>query len=130
MPSLPSLEQLQSASPEELVLMLFEGAIRFGEEADAAIARGDREAAAGFVGRVRAIVEELERGLNPAAGSITGHLGAIYEYVLQRLDPDTVDSATIGEVVADLQLLCEAWNALLAERDTEALADSHTPAPA
>jgi flagellar protein FliS len=130
MPSLPSLEQLQSASPEELVLMLFEGAIRFGEEADAAIARGDREAAAGFVGRVRAIVEELERGLNPAAGSITGHLGAIYEYVLQRLDPDTVDSATIGEVVADLQVLCEAWNALLAERDAEALADSLTPAPA
>lgn len=130
MPSLPSLEQLQSASPEDLVLMLFEGAIRFGEEADAAIARGDRETAAGFIGRVRAIVEQLERELNPAAGSITGHLGAIYEYVLLRLDPDTVDSETVGEVVADLQVLCEAWHALLAGRAAEALVGPHTPTPA
>jgi flagellar protein FliS len=128
MHSLPSLEQLQSASPEDLVLMLFEGAIRFGNEADAAIARGDRETGARFIGRVRAIVEELDRGLNPAAGSITGHLGAIYEYVLQRLDPETADSPTVREVIADLQVLCEAWTALVAERRAEALVAANTPA--
>lgn len=128
MHSLPSLEQLQSASPEDLVLMLFEGAIRFGNEADAALARGDRETGAVFIGRVRAIVEELDRGLNPAAGSITRHLGAIYDYVLRRLDPDTVDSATVREVIADLQVLCEAWTALVAERRAAALESSHTPA--
>ena len=56
MHSSPSLEQVQSASPEDLVLMLFEGAIRFGNEADAAISRGDRATGAGLIGRVRAIV--------------------------------------------------------------------------
>ena len=106
--------------------MLFEGAIRFGTEADAALGRGDRAGAAVLVGRVRAIVEELDRGLNPAAGSITRHLAAIYEYVLRRLDPDTVDSATLREVMADLGVLCEAWTALVAERRAEA----HDPAPA
>ena len=124
----PSLEQVQSASPEDLILMLFEGALRFGNEADEALVRGDRATAAGLIGRVRAIVEELDRGLNPAAGSITRHLGAIYEYVLRRLDPDTVDSPTLREVIADLQVLCEAWTALVAERRAEAREDSHAPA--
>ncbi len=120
MQSSPSVNQIQSASPEDLVLMLFEGAIRFGAEADAALRRGDRPAAAGLVGRVRAIVEELDRSLNPDAGTITRHLAAIYEYVLRRLDPDTVNSATLREVMADLGVLCEAWTALVAERRAEA----------
>ena len=128
MHSTPSLEQVNSASPEALILMLFEGAIRFGNEADEALVRGDRDTAAGLIGRVRAIVEELDRGLNPAAGSITRHLGAIYEYVLRRLDPDTVDSPTLREVIADLQVLCEAWTALVEERRTEMTENSHAHA--
>lgn len=119
MHSIPSLEQVQSASPEDLVLMLFEGAISFGRQAEQALTRGDRDEGLALVGRVRAIVEELDRGLNPAAGSITRHLGAIYEYVLRRLDPTTVDAATVGEVIADLLVLCEAWSALCAERRAE-----------
>jgi flagellar protein FliS len=128
MHSTPSLEQVQTASPEDLILMLFEGAIRFGDEAADAMNRGDRATGVGLVGRVRAIVEELDRSLNPAAGSITRHLAAIYEYVLRRLDPETVDSTTILEVVADLQVLCEAWSALVAERRAEALEAEHAPA--
>jgi len=128
MHSTPSLEQVQSASPEDLVLMLFEGAVSFGRQAQHALNQGDREKGAALVGRVRAIVEELDRGLNPAAGSITRHLGAIYEYVLRRLEPDTVEAVTVGEVVADLLVLCEAWSALVAERQAEA--ESHTSAPA
>jgi flagellar secretion chaperone FliS len=120
MQSTPSPEQVQSASPEDLVLMLFEGAVSFGRQAEEALRRGDRDRGAVLVGRVRAIVEELERGLNPAAGSISRHLAAIYEYVLRRLEPDAVDAGTVAEVIADLGVLCEAWNALCAERRTEA----------
>lgn len=130
MHSTPSIEQVQSASSEDLVLMLFEGAFRFGNEADEALVRGDRAAAAGLIGRVRAIVEELDRGLNPAAGSITRHLGAIYEYVLRRLDPDTVDSPTLREVIADIQVLREAWAALCEERRAESLEGSRASAQA
>ncbi len=119
MHSTPSLEQVQSASPEDLVLMLFEGAVSFGRQAEEALRRGDRDRGAVLVGRVRAIVEELDRGLNPAAGSITRHLGAIYEYVLRRLEPDTVDAGTVSEVIADIGVLCEAWHALCAERRAE-----------
>ncbi len=129
MHSTPSPEQVQSASPEDLILMLFEGAIRFGNEADEALVRGDRAAAAGLIGRVRAIVEELDRGLNPAAGSITPPPRRDL-----RVRPSAprsrrlVDSPTLREVIADLQVLCEAWTALVAERRGEALEDSHAPA--
>lgn len=99
--------------------MLFEGAVRFGREAHRAIYDGDRETGAELVGRVRAIVEELERGLNPSAGAISRHLSAIYEYVLRRLEPDTVDAQTLDEVIADLTVLCDAWTALVDERHAE-----------
>jgi flagellar protein FliS len=115
----PSPEQVQSASPEDLVLMLFEGAVRFGRQAQEALLAGDREAGAALAGRVRAIVEELDRSLNPAAGSISRHLSAIYEYVLRRLRPDAIDATTLGEVISDLEVLCEAWTALVAERRAE-----------
>jgi flagellar secretion chaperone FliS len=131
MPFSPSPDEITTASPEALVLMLFEGAVRFGREAQEAIAAGDRAAAAVLVGRVRAIVQELDRSLNPDAGSVTRHLGAIYEYVLRRLEPRTVDAATIGEVIADLAVLCEAWTALVVERragSSEGHAARHAPA--
>jgi len=120
MHSTPSPEQVRNASPEDLVLMLFEGAVRFGREAAAAIAEGDPLRGRRLVGRVRAIVEELDRSLNPEAGTITRHLAAIYEYVLRRIAPADVDAATLGEVVADLEVLREAWSALVLERRAEA----------
>ena len=119
MHSTPSPEKVHSASPEDLVLMLFEGAVRVGHQAQDALDAGDRDTGAGLVGRVRAIVEELDRSLNPAAGSITRHLSAIYEYVLGRLEPETIDATTLGEVISDLKVLCEAWTALAAERGLE-----------
>ena len=122
----PSPENVQNASPEGLVLMLFEGAVRFGREARAALEAGDRDRGEALAGRVRAIVQELEKGLNPGAGSISRHLAAIYEYVLRRLDPATVDARTLDEVTADLQVLCEAWTALVEERRAEA--GTQTPA--
>lgn len=131
MPISPSPEQIAAAPPEALVLMLFEGAVRFGRQAQEALVAGDRAAAAAHVGRVRAIVQELDRGLNPDAGSITRHLGAIYEYVLRRLEPGTVDAVTVGEVIADLGVLCEAWTALVGERRAEPSEDHagrHAPA--
>lgn len=121
MHSTPSPEHVRDASPEDLVLMLFEGAVRFGRQAQQALIDGDRAAAAGLVGRVRAIVAELDRSLNPAAGSVTRHLSAIYEYVLRRLEPDAIDAPTLGEVICDLQVLCEAWTALVADRRSEGM---------
>jgi flagellar protein FliS len=118
----PSPEQVNNASPEDLVLMLFEGAVRFGRQASAALSAGRQEQGLQLVGRVRAIVEELDRALNPEAGTISRHLAAIYEYVLRRLAPADIAGETVDEVIADLEVLREAWTALVMERRAESAA--------
>jgi flagellar protein FliS len=115
----PSPEHVPSPPPETLVLILFEGAVRFGREAVAAVAAGERRRGRQLAGRVRAIVEQLERALNPEAGPTARHLAAIYQYVLRRMEPADVDAATLAEVAADLEVLREAWTALVFEHRAE-----------
>lgn len=108
----PSPENVESAAPGELIVMLFDGAVRFGNEAREALADGDRATAELKAGRVRAIVRELEAALNHDAGTISGHLAAIYDYILRRLEPDTIDDESLEEVTKDLHALGETWTTL------------------
>lgn len=112
----PRLET-DSARPDELVLMLFEGAARFGRQAVAAYDAGrDAEAS---VDRVRAILQELDRNLDRRAGTIGRHLGAIYDYLLRRLAGPEVGRDAMSEVVSDIETLAQTWSVLVERRDAE-----------
>ena len=115
-----SPEQVMSASSEELVLMLFEGAVTFAEQARDAMRRGDDAEAAQRLGRVTAIVRELEASLDPSAGLVGQHLAAIYEYVLRRLAEPDLELATVEEIIDDLTALTEAWTGTVASRTAPA----------
>lgn len=108
----PTPENVESAAPGELIVMLFDGAVRFSKEAREALADGDRAGAEMKAGRVRAIVRELDAALNHDAGPISGHLAAIYDYILRRLEPDTIDDESLDEVTKDLEALGETWTSL------------------
>jgi flagellar secretion chaperone FliS len=115
----PTPENIAAASPDMLTLMLFQGAVRFGGEAQQAIASGDTAAGAHLVGRVRAIVQELQSSLNLDAGPIGGHLAAIYDYLLRRLDVAMDDPAALSEVIDDLDDLGRTWGTLVESRQAE-----------
>lgn len=115
----PTPEDIATATPDMLTLMLFEGAVRFGGQAQDALSAGDIPAGAHLVGRVRAIVQELDSSLNHAAGPIAGHLASIYEYLLRRLDVAVDDPAALEEVVADLEDLGRTWGTLVESRQAE-----------
>jgi flagellar protein FliS len=115
-----SPEQVMSASSEELVLMLFEGAVKFAREARDAMRRGDDAEATQRLGRVTAIVRELEASLDPSAGLVGQHLAAIYEYVLRRLAEPDLEPATVDEIIDDLTALTEAWTGTVASRTAPA----------
>jgi flagellar protein FliS len=115
-----SSEQVMSASSEELVVMLFEGAVRFAREARDAMARGDDAEAHARLGRVTAIVRELDASLDPSAGLVGQHLAAIYEYVLRRLAEPELELATVDEIIDDLTALTEAWTGTVASRTAPA----------
>ncbi len=114
----PQVEKIESASPEELVLLLFEGAVRFGQEASAAIGAGNRTEGEQKVDRVRAIIRELDANLNPEAGVITRHLAAIYDYLLRRLSTPETSVEAIEEVIEDLQTLAQTWAVVVDRHET------------
>src|SRR5262245_30278333 len=78
---------IAGASPQRLILMLYDGALAAMHSAKAALARKDVAARGVALSRAIAIIDE---GLRPAldlqaGGEIAGNLFALYEYVTHRL---------------------------------------------
>jgi flagellar protein FliS len=100
-----------TASPEQLVVMLYDGAARFLRQAQAALQEQAWTLAGEKIGRGEAIIDELLATLNMDAGELSDRLQAIYVFCKRCLiearlerDPDKV-----GHVVRLLGDLREAW---------------------
>src|SRR5262249_9390258 len=71
-----------TATPEQLVIMLYDGALRFCRRALGAWANDDKPAATTAVGRVTAIVHELNATLDmEKGGEIAENLRSIYAFL-------------------------------------------------
>lgn len=103
--------QVQTASPEQLVLMLYDGALRFCHAARAAMERQDYETAHNQVTRAQDVIYELMAGLNPEAGEMADHLFSLYEYFTFRLIQANLrrDPKPITEVLGLVGELRGAW---------------------
>ncbi len=100
---------IQTAPPEQLVVMLYDGAIRFLEQAKLAITDG-RDASAP-IGRAQDIIVELLASLDHSAGPVADNLLRLYEFWIQRLFQASIrkDAAMVEEVAAMVRDLREAW---------------------
>ena len=104
--------EAESRSPMELVLMLYDGALRFVGEAREAMARKDVRARGEAISRTLAIVAELQNTLNVSeGGDIAGELDRLYTYINSRLLAATAnhDAAALEEVHKVLMTLREGW---------------------
>jgi flagellar protein FliS len=103
----------QSRSPIELVVMLYDGALRFVVEAQAAAARNDIPARGAAISRAIAIVSELQNTLQiDEGGDIARELDRLYSYVNQRLLDVSAkrDLKALDEVQKLLATLREGWS--------------------
>src|SRR5438093_12004078 len=80
----------QTASPGQLVLLLYNGIIRFLEQARQGFSKDDpkefNEAINNNVQRAQAIISEMNQSLNMAAGGeFAGRMRSLYEYFDGRL---------------------------------------------
>ncbi len=103
---------VQSRSPLELVVMLYDGIFRFLTMAREAIGRGDLVAKREGVSRALAIVSELQSTLNMTeGGEVARSLDGLYAYVTERIIEGNVrsDAAPIDEALRVLAPLREAW---------------------
>ena len=104
-----SIDTLPAA---ERVVMAYEGAIRFVEDAAGAIGRGEIEARFRASERARAIVRTLEGALDhERGGAIAANLGRLYGYIDRRLtDLNLANDPAIAEEIAGLlRALRDGW---------------------
>jgi flagellar protein FliS len=104
--------QIQTASREQLVLMLYDGAIRFSDQARDRIVTGDLEGAHDLLIRAQNIVLELLYALDrKTGGEVAGNLASLYTYCYNRLVEANVHHAPerVDESTSVLKGLREAW---------------------
>lgn len=103
--------QVATATPGQLLLMLYDGAIRFTREAGAALTAGQIEESNRLLQRAQDVLAELMSTLNPDAGQIAQNLYSLYEYMQRRLIEANIkkDPQAAEEVLGLLSGLREAW---------------------
>lgn len=110
--------QVQSRTPIELVVLLYDGAIRFLGQARDAMATGDMVAKRHALSRGLAIVQELQNMLNmEAGGEVAERLDGLYTYILGRCYEANArrDGAGLEESIKLLTPLRDAWAAVAAQ---------------
>jgi len=100
-----------TAPPERLVLMLYDGALRFIAEGKEAIESGELARASASIGNAQKILNELRIGLNLQAGEIAVNLERLYEYMHYRLIQANIkkDLQILTEVAELLGEIRAAW---------------------
>ena len=100
-----------TASPEQLVVMLYDGANRFLVQAAAATRIDDREAAHNRMRRAEAIIEELHTTLDFSQGEVAERLASIYIFCRKLLNEARLErnAEKIDQVAGLLAELREAW---------------------
>src|ERR1700710_2912964 len=106
-----------TASPEQLVVMLYDGAVRFLRQAEVAMSEGAWLHSFEKLGRGEAILDELLATLNMDTGEIAERLQAIYVFCKKTLIEARIERSPekIGQVVGLITDLRGAW-ATLAEQ--------------
>lgn len=114
-----------SASPVELVVMLYDGAIQSLVQANALIQRGDIQAKAQQIIRATNIISELSGVLDLEQGEVAQNLDGIYGYVRKQLISANLrnDQRKINEAVNLLKELRSAWRELAQRQDDRGRAD-------
>ena len=110
----------RTASPGQLVLMLYEGAIRFLERAMQGFSSDDpaefNETINNNIQRAQAILDELNQALNTeGGGELAQHLRGLYNYLDRRLQESNLRKEPDGieEVITRLATLRDAWREML-----------------
>jgi flagellar protein FliS len=122
--------QIVSASRTGQIVLLYQGAIRFGAQHLAYVERHDIEQANRASIRCQEIVNALRGSLDLSAGPIAIQLDALYDFVLRRLAAGNMNKEPrpTEEALQVLRGLLEAWQEIAAS-PSPAVADTTAPTP-
>jgi flagellar protein FliS len=100
-----------TAPAHRLHLMLVEGAIRFGRQADQAMQRGDFAAAAAPLMRMIDVVGEMLVGVRHSKTDLNRKIADFYHFLFRRVTEARVrdDAAALAEALQLLEYERETW---------------------
>ena len=113
---------VETASPARLIVMLYDGAIRFINEAAHAMRQRDYEAQNAKLQRAQKILAELISSLDfDKGGEIAENLFRLYTYMYNQLVEANINDNLdrLQHVVQLLSELREAWDAIATESETQ-----------
>lgn len=104
------IDAVMTASPEELTLMLYDGIIRFLNQAKEAILSQDMQTAHEKLLRVQDILNELNATLDRSY-DISSNLASIYDYLIRKVVQANIkkDVGYIDEVLEFARDLRNTW---------------------
>jgi flagellar protein FliS len=99
-----------TANPQELTLMLYDGALKFTRLAKLAIEQGNPDLKNTNIQKAQAIFQEMRLTLNKQI-AISANLDSLYEYIWRRLlDANVKNDTTILDEVLDFTTeLRDTW---------------------
>lgn len=108
--------KIQTATPAELTLLLYEGAIKFTNIAIVAIEKGDIEKAHNNIRKAENIIREFQITLDHKY-AVAKDFDAVYTYLLQRLLEANMkkDKDILEEVLGHLRTMRDTWKEVMAK---------------
>lgn len=103
---------VQTADQHQLIIMLYDGLVRFLRKAQQKIEQRDMEGAHNYLVRCRQIVSELLSTLKPElAGDIGHNLKRLYAYAFNRIVEANLykDPEMVEDVIRIMTTLREGW---------------------
>lgn len=109
-----SQNKILTASPAELTLMLYDGAIKFCNIAIMGIEQKDLQKAHNNIMKVQKIIEEFQLTLN-FKYEIANDFNNVYNYLMKRLREAnmTKDKAILEEVSEHLHTMRDTWKEVM-----------------
>ena len=108
--------RVMTATPEQLQMMLYDGAIRFAEQAKAALLERNYERSYTSISRVQKILTELSCTLkHDVHPELCGKLSALYNFAYRKLIDANVNHTVdaVDEALNVLRYQRETWAMLL-----------------
>lgn len=112
--------KIMTASPGELTLMLYEGAIKFCNIAIVAVEQGDVQKAHTNIVKVENIIEEFRATLNHKY-PVAEDFEKVYVYIYDRLVEANIkkDKEILEEVLKHLRTMRDTWKEVMRKAKTE-----------
>ena len=103
---------VDTASPRQRLMMLFDGALRFSKRATRCIEDGDLAGKGMYIGKAQAIVQELQNVLrHDVAPDLCNALSALYTYIIELYSKANLDgdAEAIREAVELLETVRDGF---------------------